>query len=210
MNWFPAFEKLSTLCLASGGGQQGPLLAAAGCHVTVFDNSAKQLEQDRFVAERDSLAINTVEGDMSDLSPFADESFELIVHPCSNCFVPEVLPVWSECSRILQKKGVLIAGFCNPIRFALEDSRQENGVLEVKYPLPHSDFDELSDPYISHRILEDMDAFEFGHTLTDQIGGQLQSGFLITDFYEDKHDGQGDDPISDYMDTFIATRAVKL
>jgi len=30
-------------CLASGGGQQGPVLAAAGAHVTVFDNSPRQL-----------------------------------------------------------------------------------------------------------------------------------------------------------------------
>jgi hypothetical protein len=51
----------------SGGGQQGPLLAAAGAVVTVFDNSPQQLGQDRFVAERDGLAIETVEKEMADL-----------------------------------------------------------------------------------------------------------------------------------------------
>ena len=45
--WFPELEGLDVLCLASGGGQQGPILAAAGASVTVFDNSPKQLEQDR-------------------------------------------------------------------------------------------------------------------------------------------------------------------
>lgn len=94
MSWFPHLERLPTLCLASGGGQQGPLLAAVGCTVTVFDNSPKKLEQDRFVAERDGLEIETVEGDMADLSAFDDCSFGLIVHPCANCFVPNVLPVW--------------------------------------------------------------------------------------------------------------------
>src|SRR5579864_7291304 len=50
MDWFPALQATSVLCLASGGGQQGPLLAAAGALVTVFDNSPRQLAQDRFVA----------------------------------------------------------------------------------------------------------------------------------------------------------------
>jgi 2-polyprenyl-3-methyl-5-hydroxy-6-metoxy-1,4-benzoquinol methylase len=69
------------LCLASGGGQQGPILAAAGARVTVFDNSPQQLAQDRFVARREGLTLETVEGDMRDLSVFADVSFDLIVHP---------------------------------------------------------------------------------------------------------------------------------
>ena len=101
-SWFP--EDLSgceVLCLASGGGQQGPILAVAGANVTVFDNSPNQLAQDRLVAERDNLAITTVEGDMRDLSAFSDESFDLIVHPVSNCFVPEVQPVWDEAFRVL-------------------------------------------------------------------------------------------------------------
>jgi hypothetical protein len=46
-NWLPALRDLNVLCLASGGGQQGPILAAAGAKVTVFDNSPRQLEQDR-------------------------------------------------------------------------------------------------------------------------------------------------------------------
>lgn len=58
------------LCLASGGGQQGPILAAAGARVTVFDNSRKQLEQDRYMAERDHLDIQTEKGNMANLAVF--------------------------------------------------------------------------------------------------------------------------------------------
>jgi 2-polyprenyl-3-methyl-5-hydroxy-6-metoxy-1,4-benzoquinol methylase len=69
--WFPPLSGLDTLCLACGGGQQGPVLAAAGANVTVFDNAPRQLDQDRFVAEREGLAnLKTVEGDMRDLSYF--------------------------------------------------------------------------------------------------------------------------------------------
>lgn len=209
IDWFPVAKRLPTLCLASGGGQQGPLLASAGYAVTVFDNSPQQLAQDRLVAQRDGLEIATVEGDMADLSAFDDRSFGLIVHPCANCFVPNILPVWRECFRILREGGVLMAGFCNPVRYIFEDSRYENGVLQVRYPIPHSDFDAIADPPLQERIVKNLDALEFGHTLTDQIGGQLQVGFVITGFFEDQYGGPETDPISEYIDTFIATRAVK-
>lgn len=79
LDWFPELSGTPTLCLASGGGQQGPLLAAAGALVTVFDNSPKQLGQDCLVAEREGLSIDTVEGDMADLSAFSDATFDLVV-----------------------------------------------------------------------------------------------------------------------------------
>ena len=70
-NWFPKqLQGKKVLCLASGGGQQGPILAAAGADVTVFDNSRVQLEQDELVAKRDQLHVTTVQGNMQDLSVF--------------------------------------------------------------------------------------------------------------------------------------------
>ena len=40
--WLGNIKGKKILCLASGGGQQGPILAAAGAKVTVFDNSDQQ------------------------------------------------------------------------------------------------------------------------------------------------------------------------
>ena len=119
--WFPDVRGLEVLCLASGGGQQAPTLAAAGARVTVLDNSPRQLAQDRFVAERDSLDLTAVEGDMADLSAFADESFGLVYHPVSNLFVPDVRPVWREAFRVLRRGGVLLAGFLNPVLYLFDD-----------------------------------------------------------------------------------------
>jgi SAM-dependent methyltransferase len=209
MSWFPEFKGTRTLCLASGGGQQGPLLAASGAIVTVFDNSLQQLIQDRFVAEREGLAIETVEGDMANLSAFAADSFDLIVHPCSNCFVPDIRPVWRECARVLRRGGVLLAGFANPVRYLFDDERTQNGSLEVRHSIPYSDLIGLSEGDRRRLVLDKRLPLEFGHTLADQIGGQLDAGLLVSGFYEDRYSEPEQDPLSRYTDNFIATRAVK-
>jgi SAM-dependent methyltransferase len=208
MSWFPPLDGTRTLCLASGGGQQGPLLAACGAVVTVLDNSPKQLGQDRFVAERDGLTIETVVGDMADLSAFSDDTFDLIVHPVSNCFVPDVRPVWLECCRVLRHGGVLLAGFVNPLRYVFDEEMTDRGKLEVRDAIPYSD---LQNPSEAHRrrIFNELRPCEFGHTLADQLDGQLEAGLALTGLFEDRCAEADHDPISRYIDTFIATRAVK-
>ena len=43
--WLGQVKGKDVLCLAGGGARQGPLLAAAGARVTVFDLSEHQLNQ---------------------------------------------------------------------------------------------------------------------------------------------------------------------
>jgi SAM-dependent methyltransferase len=205
-SWFPPLSGLDLLCLASGGGQQGPIFAAAGANVTVFDNSPGQLAQDRMVAGRDSLDIQTVEGDMVDLSCFPDNCFDLIFHPVSNTFIPAVRPVWQEAYRVLRSGGALLAGFNNPVIYIFDFALYEEGVLQAKYALPYSDLTSLSEEE-KERFLHEDAPLEFGHLLEDQIGGQIDAGFLIAGFYED---GDPAEPLSNYMPGYIATRAVKL
>jgi SAM-dependent methyltransferase len=209
-DWFPDLEGLDVLCLASGGGQQSPILAAVGAKVTVLDNSPKQLKQDRLVAEKESLAITTIEGDMANLSMLPDQSFDLIVHPVSNVFVPDVRPVWAEASRVLRRGGALLAGFDNPAIHLFDyDLAERTGILQVKYALPYSDLTSLSEEERQRRVIDQGFPLEFSHTLEDQIGGQLDVGFLITGFYEDSYGEEEEDILANYMQTYIATRAIK-
>lgn len=209
-SWFPDFRNAEILCLAAGGGQQGPILAAAGenagARVTVLDNSPRQLAQDRFVAGRDGLQLTTVEGDMRDLGAFSDGAFDLVVHPCSNLFIPDVRPVWKECARVLKRGGVLLAGFVNPVLYLFDQKKIDDGILEVRHRLPYSDLTSISESE-RNAYIRAQEALEFGHTLTDQIGGQLDAGFAVTGFYEDRWEGQ---PPADYTDTYIASSAVKI
>lgn len=204
--WFPEIKDCRVLCLASGGGQQGPVLAAAGAFVTVLDNSPSQLAQDRMVAERDGLEIDLQQGDMADLSRISESTFDFIFHPVSNLFVPDIQPVWKEAFRVLKPGGVLLSGFINPVVYIFDlDLMDEEKQLEVRYAIPYSDLDSLS---VEKRkqFIERGWPLEFGHTLEDQIGGQLKAGFVLTGFYEDIHP---ESELSKYISTFMATRAIK-
>jgi SAM-dependent methyltransferase len=204
--WFPEMAGADVLCLASGGGQQAPTFAAAGANVTVLDNSPRQLAQDRFVAEREALDLETVQGDMRDLSGFADEGFDLVFHPVSNLFVPELGPIWNEAFRVLRKGGVLLSGFLNPVVYIFDlELADDTGEIRVRYSLPYSDATSRTEEDLG-RQMEKGEPLEFSHTLEEQIGGQLEAGFLISGFYEDRH---REDPIAAFMPTFVATRAIK-
>lgn len=201
--WFPPMRGLVLLALACGGGQQSPIFAAAGANVTVLDNSPRQLDRDREVAEREGLSLRTVEGDMRDLSVFADESFDFIFHPVSNLFIHEIRPVWKEAFRVLRHGGTMLAGFMNPAVYIFDLDQADQGALEVKNKLPYADSDH---PETVARLMETNSPLEHSHSLSDQIGGQVDAGFHITGLYEDHHKGF---IVGDLMPTYIATRALK-
>ncbi len=209
-NWFPGdLAGKDILCLASGGGQQAPILAAAGANVTSFDNSAKQLELDGLVATRENLEIRLEKGDAGDLSRFEDESFDLVFHPCSNCFMPELLPVWREAYRVLRKGGALLSGFHNSFLFVFDRIKDErDGVLEVRHSLPYSDVKDLDETEL-RELKEQNEPLEYGHTLEQQIGGQIEAGFVITGFFEDYWSDEAT-ALNKYIPTFIATQAIKV
>ena len=206
--WFGDVKGKDILCLASGGGQQAPILAAAGARVTSFDNSAKQLEQDKFVAERENLQIRLEKGDAADLSRFPDESFDLIFHPCSNCFMPELKPIWRECFQVLRRGGALLSGFNQPFVYIFDRfSEEQDGVLRVRHSLPYSDLESLTETE-RDEMLATGEPFEYSHTLDEQIGEQIAAGFLIAGFYEDSWTPEAR-LLSEYTPTFIATKAIK-
>ncbi len=204
-SWIGDVTEQDVLCLAGGGGHQGPVLAAAGAKVTVFDCSEAQLAIDTRVAKEHNLDLKVLVGDMCNLDSIADESFDLIVNPCSTNFCSEVLPVWREAFRVLRSDGVLVAGVINPVNYLFDAAALDEGKFVVRHSIPYSDLD-LTDEEQSQTLGPER-PIDFGHTLTDLIGGQLAAGFMLTDFMEDRWGGG--DPLSQKIATFIATRATK-
>lgn len=203
-DWFPAdLGGVEVLGLASGGGQQGPVLAAAGARVTVIDNSPRQLAHDLEVAAREGLVLETKLGDMRDLSAFPDASFDVVFHPVSNVFCPEVAPVWREAFRVLRRGGILLAGFMNPDIFIFDVGALEREEFVVRHPLP---FTTLDLPDAERRQYYGDGPVEYSHSLTSQLGGQMAAGFSLTHLAEAPHHA---DATKRYMPGYIATRAIK-
>lgn len=177
-----------------------PIFTAAGAVCTVLDYSPKQLESERMVADREGYDINILRGDMTKPLPFEDDSFDLIFHPVSNCYVQEVKPIFKECYRVLKIGGVLICGLDNGINFLFvnEDDRSELCVFP---------FDPLKNPEQRAQLEKDDDGMQFSHTMEEQIGGQLEAGFRLTHLYEDTN---GAGTLHEHnIPCFLATRAIK-
>jgi len=148
--------------------------------------------------------IETVQGDMADLSVFPDARFGLIVHPVSNVFVPDVRPVWRERSGCFVRRltpGGLHEPRAIPVRRHCPGTWRPSGGP----PHPYSDLDSPTEEERA-RLVEEGRPLEFGHTLGDQIGGQLGAGFVLTGFYEDI---DPESVLGGYIPSYIATRALK-
>jgi SAM-dependent methyltransferase len=199
--WFPPLGGLRVLGLAAGGGQQMPLLAAQGADCTVLDYSELQLENERLVAGREGYAIEIIKADMTRPLPFSDESFGLIVHPVSNCYVEDVYHIWNEAYRVLKPGGILLAGMDNGFRYMFNEESKEPLIVINRLP-----FNPLTNAVLYERALSENGGIQFSHTMEEQIGGQIRAGFILTGLYEDR-DREG--PLRDYMPQYLVTRAFK-
>jgi hypothetical protein len=116
-----------------------------------------------------------------------------------------VKPVWREAFRLLKPGGVLLSGFMNPVHYLVDFVALERGEFLVAHRIPYSDQESLT--HEDRARLAEQDApLEFGHTLADQIGGQIAAGFALTGFYEDI---DPDTILGKHIPSYIATKATK-
>ena len=197
--WFGDLKGKKLLGLASGGGQQIPVFTALGAECTVLDYSDMQLENERMVAERENYKVNIVKADMTKSLPFEDESFDIIFHPVSNCYIESVEPVFKECYRILKKGGILLCGLDIGTNYTV-DEKEEKIINSLPFnPLVNEE---------QRKQLEEQDCgIQFSHTISEQIGGQLKAGFRLTDIYDDTNGFGRLHELN--IASFVATRAIK-
>lgn len=197
--WFGTLKGKKLLGLASGGGQQMPVFSALGAVCTVLDYSDRQLESEKKVAEREGYNIRIVKADMTKPLPFDDAEFDIVFHPVSNCYIKEVRPVWKECFRILKRGGILLAGIDNNINYIVDEDEER-----IINKLP---FDPLSNPDQMKQLADSDSGVQFSHTIEEQIGGQLEAGFILTNIFDDTNGGGRLHELN--IATFYVTRAIK-
>jgi hypothetical protein len=99
-----------------------------------------------------------------------------------------------------------MAGFTNPVLYVFDGEAADRGELVARQAVPYSDLTSLTAAE-RQRYTDRDEPLVYGHTVDDQIGGQLAAGFVLTGFYEDR---DPDHPLGKLLATFVATRAVRV
>ena len=175
--WLGKLSGKRILGLASGGGQQIPIFSALGAKCTVLDYSSEQCKSERLVADREGYDVDIIKADMTKKLPFNDETFDIIFHPVSNCYVEKVEPIFKECYRVLKRGGLFLGGYSLDINYVF-DEKEENMI----YSLP---FNPLKDPKQYEASIKNDWGIQFSHSIEEQINGQLKAGFRLLSLYED-------------------------
>ncbi len=178
----PSIVGKKLLCLAAGGGRQSALYAAAGAQVTVVDISTAMLEIDREVASQRKLEVRTVAASMDHLPMLATGEFDIVIHPVSTCYVPDVVKVFREVARIMRAGGIYISQHKSPVSLQCDVVGSQRGyeLTEPYYrsgPLP---------PVVGSRHREE-GTLEYLHRFEELLGGMCRAGFVIEDLIEPLH-----------------------
>lgn len=179
----PSIHGQSVLCLAAGGGRQGPLCAAAGANVTVVDLSPAMLELDRDVAAKRGLNLRTIEASMHDLSMLGAAAFDIVIHPVSTCYVPDLKPVFSEIARVLRLGGLYISQHKQPTSLQA-DLEMSHGAFAIQHRYYHPT---SLPPVARPNWIREAGTQEFIHRWETLVGGICRSGFVVEDLIEPLH-----------------------
>jgi ubiquinone/menaquinone biosynthesis C-methylase UbiE len=184
----------NVLCLAAGGGRHGALYSAAGANVTVVDLSPAMLDLDHQVASQRGYSVRTIEASMECLPMLNDGEFDLVVHPVSTCYVPDVGPVFAEVGRVLKGGGLYVSQHKQPasLQVSIEPTNSKGPVDTNAYSVKHTYYRDAPIPPPDHwsksaTRLRERGAVEYLHRWEQIIGGICRAGFVIEDLIEPVH-----------------------
>lgn len=172
------------LALAGGGGWHPVLFAELGAHTTVLDISARQLKTVRELARGRDVKVKLLQGDMRDLSAFADSSFDIVWHSHSIVFVPDAARVIAEVGRVLAPAGVYRASTMHPVTMRMYGTWTGAG-----WGFRQSYFEDGAVPYADAEwhfedVKVEAPTLEYGHRISDLINACAAAGLLVDGFWE--------------------------
>jgi SAM-dependent methyltransferase len=192
LGWLGSVAGKRLLCLAAGGGRQSSIYAAAGAQVTVVDLSPAMLELDRVAAKERSHRVRVVETSMDDLSMFQASEFDIVIHPVSTCYLPDIACVYRQVARVTRAGGIYVSQHKTPTSLQSSMNRVAGDHYKIEHayyrsePVPSPTFDHLNT-----RRLREHGAIEYLHRWEQLVGGLCRSGFVIEDLVEPKHNESG-------------------
>jgi len=183
VNWLGGdIRGLRLLCLAAGGGRHSALYAAAGALVTVVDISGAMLELDREVAAERRYELRTIQTSMDSMPMLVDGEFDVVIHPVSTCYVPDVGRVYREIARVTRAAGVYISQHKQPVSLQADIGPSQRG-----YELLQPYYREGPLPPVAGSLHREEGSLEFLHRWEQLLGEMCRAGFVIEDLIEPMH-----------------------
>jgi len=182
------------LSLAGGGGWDAVLFAELGATTTLFDISKRQLATVRTLARDRGTKLRFVQGDMRDLSAFADEEFDIVKHHHSLVFVPDAKRVIGEVARILAPGGIYVFSTMHPVALRMQETWTGTGWgFKQRYfddgPIAFGDAVwEFGAVKVEARTLE------YGHRTSDLVNACAKKGLLVDGLWEYSPSYEGGEP----------------
>ena len=116
---------------------------------------------------------------MDDLSAFSPASFDIVIHPVSTCYVPDVSVVYRQVARVIVPAGIYVSQHKQPVSMQASSEPSSHGY-------------ELVEPYDRQRTVAEVvgslhreaGTMEFLHRWQELLGGMCRAGFVIEDVIE--------------------------
>jgi SAM-dependent methyltransferase len=180
--WLGDVAGKELLCLAAGGGRQSAQYAAAGARVTVVDISPEMLALDRQVAAERGLSIRCVEASMDDLSALPTAAFDIVIHPVSTCYLPNIAAVYWQVARMTKVGGVYVSQHKQPASLQAQAAASPRG-----YELVEPYYRSGPLPSVQGSLHREEGTLEFLHRWEEIIGSLCRAGFVVEDLAEPMH-----------------------
>lgn len=186
--WVGELEGRRVLCLAGGGGRESACFALLGAAVTVFDLSPEQLERDRAAAAHYGTRVETVRGDMRDLSALEGAGFDIVWHSYSINFVPDARAVFREVARVARPGGLYRLMCANP--FALGATPRDwdgRGYALTQAYVEGAAVQAADEEWVYESAPREQapPGREYRHGLGTLLGGMAERGFRVLRATED-------------------------
>jgi hypothetical protein len=119
---------------------------------------------------------------MDDLAMFAAGEFEIVVHPVSTCYTPNLLGVYREVARVTRGGGLYISQHKQPVSLQADIRPSAHG-----YELTEPYYRTGPLPQVAGSRHREPGALEYLHRWEDLVGGLCRAGFVIEDLIEPLH-----------------------
>ncbi|MHA2210863.1 MAG: class I SAM-dependent methyltransferase [Candidatus Thorarchaeota archaeon] len=166
---------LDLLEVGCGGGQNSIVMAKWGAKSVVgLDQSEKQLEYARRLAESVGVDVEFIQSDMQDMSILEASSFDLIVSMHAMNYASDIQQVFNECSRLLKLSGRFVTCMSHPIWLVFGEAMELN------------DFSKIVNYYKDDREIWDWEDYDGKSIATfESTGwrlGQIINGLISAEF----------------------------